>query len=59
MRGFVQTVLSTGLYKVSLLTDSIISANLGQGKISRLSYSNTVMTLIKSMNFLNRSNISK
>lgn len=49
IRIFVPTVLSTGLYQVSLLIDSIISANLGQGEISKLSYSNTIMTLINAV----------
>lgn len=46
---FAPTVLSTGLYQVSLLIDSIISSNLGQGEISKLSYSNTIMTLINTV----------
>ena len=49
MKVFAPTVLSTGLYQVSLLTDSIISSNLGQGEISKLSYSNTIMTLINTV----------
>ena len=49
MKVFTPTVLSTGLYQVSLLTDSIISSNLGQGEISKLSYSNTIMTLINTV----------
>lgn len=49
IRIFIPTMLSTGLYQVSLLTDSIISSNLGAGEISKLSYSNNIMTLINSV----------
>ncbi|ODA40288.1 lipid II flippase MurJ [Desulfosporosinus sp. BG] len=46
---FVPTLFSTGLYQISLLTDSLISSNLGVGKISVLNYSIQIMTLINSL----------
>lgn len=46
LKIFIPTMFSSGLYQVSLLTDSIISSNLGQGKISILTYSNTIMAMI-------------
>lgn len=46
LKIFIPTMFSSGLYQVSLLTDSIISSNLGQGKISILTYSNTIMSMI-------------
>jgi murein biosynthesis integral membrane protein MurJ len=46
LKIFIPTMFSSGLYQVSLLTDSLISSNLGEGKISILSYSNTIMTMI-------------
>ena len=49
LRVFAPTVLSTGLYQVSLLTDTIISSNLGEGEISKLSYSNNIMNLINTI----------
>lgn len=49
MNVFAPTVLSTGLYQVSLLTDSIISSNLGAGELSKLSYSNNIMSLVNSV----------
>lgn len=49
MKIFAPTVLSSGLYQVSLLTDSIISSNLGTGEISKLSYSNNIMGLINTV----------
>ena len=49
IRTFIPTMFSAGLYQVSLLTDSMISSTLGTGKISILSYSNSIMTMINSM----------
>lgn len=46
LKTFIPTMFSAGLYQVSLLTDSLISSNLGQGKISILTYSNTIMSMI-------------
>lgn len=46
LKTFIPTMFSSGLYQVSLLTDSLISSNLGEGKISILTYSNTIMTMI-------------
>lgn len=45
-RVFIPTVFSTGLYQISLLTDSLISSSLGQGQVSILSYSNSIMSMI-------------
>lgn len=49
IKVFAPTVLSTGLYQITLLTDSIISSNLGEGDISKLSYSNNIMTLVNTI----------
>lgn len=46
MRIFLPTVFSTGLYQFTLLTDTFISSSLGEGQISVLSYSNTIMSMI-------------
>ncbi|MGL5416437.1 MAG: murein biosynthesis integral membrane protein MurJ [Clostridium sp.] len=46
---FGPTALSTGLYQISLLIDSIISTNLEAGAISKLSYSNNIMALLNSV----------
>lgn len=46
LRIFIPTMFSSGLYQVSLLTNSLISSNLGQGKISILTYSNTIISMI-------------
>ena len=46
MRVFIPTVFSSGLYQISLLTDSMISSKLGEGQISILSYSNSIMSMI-------------
>lgn len=49
LKVFVPTVLSTGLYQISLLVDTIISSNLGEGEISKLSYSNNIIGLINTI----------
>lgn len=49
VRVFLPTVLSTGLYQSSLLLDSIIASNLGNGQISILTYSNTIMSMVNSI----------
>lgn len=46
---FFPTVLSTGLYQFSLVTDTVISSNLGEGKVSILGYSNTLMTMVNTV----------
>lgn len=46
---FLPTVLSSGLYQVSLVTDTIISSGLGEGNVSILGYSNTLMTMINAI----------
>ena len=46
---FLPTVLSTGLYQFSLVTDTVISSNLGEGRVSILGYSNTLMTMINTI----------
>ncbi|MBE7056056.1 MAG: hypothetical protein E7388_01265 [Ruminococcaceae bacterium] len=46
---FLPTVFSSGLYQISLLADSMISQKLGEGNISILTYSNTIMSLIATL----------
>ncbi|CUO46100.1 lipid II flippase MurJ [Clostridium disporicum] len=48
-RTFLPTVLSTGLYQFSLVTDTVISSNLGEGSTSILGYSNSLMTMVNSV----------
>src|SRR5699024_10112000 len=43
---FFPTMLSTGVYQVSLLIDTLIAARLPVGSISILNYSNTVISMI-------------
>ncbi|MPQ43655.1 lipid II flippase MurJ [Clostridium tarantellae] len=52
---FIPTVLSTGIYQISLIIDSVISSRLGVGQISILNYSNTIIGMI---NILFLGNIS-
>lgn len=49
IRTFIPSVLGSGVYQVTLLTDSIISSSLGQGSLSVLSYSNTIAGMINSI----------
>lgn len=43
---FIPTVLGEGLYRISLIIDTLISARLGSGQVSILNYSNTVIGMI-------------
>lgn len=46
IKVFLPTVMSTGLYQVTLITDTIISSRLGEGQISVLNYTNNVVAMI-------------
>lgn len=46
IKTFLPTLLSTGLYQVTLITDTLISSRLGEGKISILNYSNSIISMI-------------
>lgn len=49
IRSFIPIMLSTGLYQISLITDTIISSRLGSGQISILNYSNTIVSMINTL----------
>lgn len=49
LRIFFPTVLSTGLYQLSLIIDTLIASNLGDGNISILTYSNTIMNMLNTV----------
>lgn len=49
LRLFVPVVFSTGIYKLSLAIDSIISARLDTGKITILSYSSQIVNVINTV----------
>jgi putative peptidoglycan lipid II flippase len=55
MKLFVPTILSQGVYQVSILIDMMISARLGVGQVSLLTYSNSIIMMV---NLLILSNIS-
>lgn len=46
LRLFYPTMLSTGVYQLSLLIDTLIAARLPVGSISTLSYANAVISMI-------------
>ena len=46
MRLFYPTMLSTGVYQLSLLIDTLIAARLPVGSISTLNYANAVISMI-------------
>lgn len=43
---FIPTVLGEGVYRISLIIDTLISSRLGSGNVSILNYSNTVIGMI-------------
>lgn len=49
IRSFIPIMLSTGLYQISLMTDTVISSRLGEGQVSILTYSNTIMSMINTL----------
>lgn len=49
IRIFIPTMFSSGVYQISLLVDSMISSRLGEGQISILTYSNTIIAMINSL----------
>ena len=46
---FLPIILSTGVYKLSLVVDSIIASNLEVGKITILSYSTQIVNLVNTI----------
>lgn len=46
---FLPIVLSTGIYRISLLVDSTLASRLSTGKITILSYSNLIASLVHSV----------
>lgn len=49
MRVFWPTVLGSGVYQVTLLTDSLISSSLGTGNLSALTYANTISGMLNTI----------
>ncbi|MDV4150301.1 lipid II flippase MurJ [Clostridium sp. AL.422] len=46
---FLPTIFSSGIYRLSLLIDSLISSNLDSGKLSILNYSNQIINMINTL----------
>ena len=46
IRLFFPTILSTGVYEISILIDTLIAARLPAGSISTLNYGNTIINMI-------------
>ncbi|MDU2155650.1 MULTISPECIES: murein biosynthesis integral membrane protein MurJ [Clostridium] len=46
---FIPTIFSSGIYRLSLLIDSVISSNLDSGKLSILNYSNQIINMINTL----------
>lgn len=49
MKSFFPVLFSTGVYRISLLVDSLISSNLGTGQLSVLSYASGISGMINSL----------
>ena len=48
-RIFLPTVFGTGVYQLTLMTDSMISSTLGAGNISVLSYAGTISGMVNTI----------
>ncbi len=46
IKAFLPVILSSALYQVSILIDNTIAIRLGEGQISILNYSNTIISMI-------------
>ncbi|ENZ03147.1 integral membrane protein MviN [Clostridium thermobutyricum] len=53
IRTFLPTILSTGLYQISLVIDTSIASGLGEGNISILNYSNYIIGMINMLLIVN------
>lgn len=49
LRIFAPTVLGSGVYQITVLTDSLISSSLGTGNLSALSYANTISGMLNTI----------
>ena len=49
IRVFAPTVLGSGVYQVTILTDSLISSSLGTGSLSALTYANTISGMLNTI----------
>ena len=49
LRVFAPTVLGSGVYQVTILTDSLISSSLGTGNLSALTYANTISGMLNTI----------
>ena len=43
---FIPTIIGEGIYRISIIIDTLISARLGSGQVSILNYSNTVIGMV-------------
>ena len=48
-RTFLPTVFGSGVYQLTLMTDSLISSTLGEGNISVLSYAGTISGMVNTV----------
>ncbi len=46
---FTPTLFSSGIYQLSLFTDSMIASNLDEGKLTILNYSNMIVNIVSSL----------
>lgn len=49
MKVFLPTVFSAGLYQINLLTDAFISARLGEGQITILTFANQMVNMVNAL----------
>ena len=49
MRIFIPTLLSTGVYKINTMIDTLLSSNIGAGQLTILTYANMIVTMVNSL----------
>ena len=49
IKTFIPIVCSTGVYQVSIMINTMLSANLGQGSVSLMTYSNTIISMTNTL----------
>lgn len=49
LRDFMPIIMSTGLYQITLMTDTMLASRIGEGNISILSYTNSINSILNTL----------
>lgn len=49
LKEFLPIIMSTGLYQVTLITDTMLASRIGEGSISILNYSNSIISMLNTL----------